>query len=604
MRKWIIRGGLAGVIVALVYLQFTPRDRFAPAPRFFESQKAAPAAYLMARHAEKSQNVETAAHYYNEVAKKLYTPNRDVLEDSLRTYLVAGDMAAAVDVAQDMVALVPNHQRANLILALEAFKGENFEAVQTHLNIINTSPIAKFLRPHFDLWLALLEEDKATHNQAREVLLQSKVFQPVNLAQAARAAEYAGDIKTAAQIYNLGVHAKGLDYLFFTLDYAQFLERQGNVLKAEKTYRHYATKRFAHSYIKAGLARLAAQEAPPPLAASPIHHLMRGLQAVSETMQTQGRQELALIYGNLSHYLATDDEEDKTTIALLYYQNAQRAAALSLWTLARDLYLKVKGGGRLDFRARIRAAEIIDEMGDTQTAIATLSALAGEGASEEGADLSPSVLVEMRQNAQIVLGDLYRRHERFAEAERSYSRAINAASDDNPVSWNLYFARGIARERIGEWSQAESDLHKARRLSRNDPHVLNYLGYSWVDKGVYLHESLNILRQAVKAAPNNGFFLDSLGWAYYRLGNYNNALAFVERATQLEPTDATITDHLGDILWRMGRKMEARYQWRKALAFSPSEELRIQIEKKQKHGLGKKKRPPKIRRLPRGGVEI
>ncbi|MBE8191490.1 MAG: tetratricopeptide repeat protein [Alphaproteobacteria bacterium] len=615
MRKWLIKGSVAligvGLGTALVYQALpphnSPHNRLTNAGvSFFHTQgRAAPAAYLMARHAEKAENVEVAAHYYNEAARGLRNaPNRAVLEDTMRTYLMAGDGAAAAAIAKDIVKITPTHQRANLLLALAALKRGNVAQAQIYLEAMTASPIAKFLRPHFDLWLSLEQNDNAAHTQARETLLQSKIFQLVNLAQTARAAEYAGDIKTAAQIYNLGVNAKGLNHLFFTLDYAQFLERQGNILKARKTYLHYQNKRFAHAYVKAGLARLKTQDpqaSPPPLSTTPLHHLMKGLQALAEVMQAQGRQELALIYGNMAHYLITDNEEDTTSATLLQYQNAQRAAALSLWQLARRNFTNVKGGGRLAFRAQIRAAEIIDEMGDTETAIAALTELAEQGTAE---NLNSQVLIEMRQKAQIVLGDLYRHHERFNEAERAYSLAINAASDANPPSWNLYFARGIARERIGEWSQAETDLHKARRLSRNDPHVLNYLGYSWVDKGLYLHESLNILRQAVRAAPNNGFFLDSLGWAYYKLGNYNNALAFVERAAQIEPTDATITDHLGDILWRMGRHLEARYQWRKALAFNPSDTLRTQIEKKNIAGLGVKKRPSRIKRLPRGGMEI
>ena len=132
---------------------------------------------------------------------------------------------------------------------------------------------------------------------------------------------------------------------------------------------------------------------------------------------------------------------------------------------------------------------------------------------------------------------------------------------------------------------AEVDLQKARQLSGDEPHVLNYLGYSWVDQGIYLKEGLAIIELAVRKEPSNGFFVDSLGWAYYRLGEHEKALGYLEHASRLEPTDPVITEHLGDVLWRLGREVEARYQWRKALAFNPIEEDRVKIESKLVTGL-------------------
>ena len=144
--------------------------------------------------------------------------------------------------------------------------------------------------------------------------------------------------------------------------------------------------------------------------------------------------------------------------------------------------------------------------------------------------------------ALVALGDIYRGDERFEEAETSYDRAIQELPEEQPLHWHVYFARGIARERLGDWEQAEIDLLTARRLSNDEPHVLNYLGYSWIDKGMYLQEALQIIVKAVKQKPNNGFFVDSLGWAYYRLGDYNKALFYLSaphncnRPTRLLPT--------------------------------------------------------------------
>ena len=167
----------------------------------------------------------------------------------------------------------------------------------------------------------------------------------------------------------------------------------------------------------------------------------------------------------------------------------------------------------------------------------------------------------------------------------SIDDGIGMIDREGTSHWHLYFARGITRERQGNWIMAEVDLQKARQLSGDEPHVLNYLGYSWVDQGIYLKEGLAIIELAVRKEPSNGFFVDSLGWAHYRLGEHEKALGYLEHASRLEPTDPVITEHLGDVLWRLGREVEARYQWRKALAFNPIEEDRVKIESKLVTGL-------------------
>jgi Flp pilus assembly protein TadD len=178
---------------------------------------------------------------------------------------------------------------------------------------------------------------------------------------------------------------------------------------------------------------------------------------------------------------------------------------------------------------------------------------------------------------------------------------LGAESQDD---WHLYFARGITRERMGNWREAEMDLQRARRLSNDEPHVLNYLGYSWIDQGIHLDEGLKIIRQAVSKSPKNGSFVDSLGWALFKLGRYDEALDVLQKAGELEPVDPVVTDHLGDTLWRLGRQFEARYQWRKALAFEPEDRDRANIEKKLLMGLGPVPKAKPEAYMPRGGTAI
>ncbi len=149
----------------------------------------------------------------------------------------------------------------------------------------------------------------------------------------------------------------------------------------------------------------------------------------------------------------------------------------------------------------------------------------------------------------------------------------------------MFYFRGICYERSHQWSNAEADMKKALELYPDQPLVLNYLGYSWVDQGVHLEEGMNMIRRSVEQRPDDGYIVDSLGWAYFRIGNYDEAVKNLERAVELKPEDPTINDHLGDAYWRVGRKLEAHFQWSHAKDLNPEQEDLPKIEAKLKDGL-------------------
>jgi tetratricopeptide (TPR) repeat protein len=206
-----------------------------------------------------------------------------------------------------------------------------------------------------------------------------------------------------------------------------------------------------------------------------------------------------------------------------------------------------------------------------QEAIALLSDLV----EEDRSDIATSV----------ALGNVYRSQRMFEEAGEVYDSAINVLGDVPPAYWTLYYYRGIAHERTGEWTKAEADFRKALEMEPEQPLVLNYLGYSWIDRGENLEEALDMVRRAVRARPDDGYIIDSLGWAYYRLGRYEDAVRELERAVTLRPLDPVINDHLGDAYWKVDRKLEAMFQWSHALENDPEEDLRGKIEAKLAGGL-------------------
>jgi Flp pilus assembly protein TadD len=178
--------------------------------------------------------------------------------------------------------------------------------------------------------------------------------------------------------------------------------------------------------------------------------------------------------------------------------------------------------------------------------------------------------------------------ERFPEAVEAYDRALALVDAPQPAHWVLYYTRGIANERAGNWNDAEADFRAALKLEPDQPLVLNYLGYSLVEKQRDLDEALGMIEKAVRGEPDDGYITDSLGWVLYRLGRYDEAVKPMLRAVELTPDDPVINDHLGDVLWKVGRRREAEFQWRRALSFGPADDLDMdRIRKKLEVGLDK-----------------
>jgi len=150
----------------------------------------------------------------------------------------------------------------------------------------------------------------------------------------------------------------------------------------------------------------------------------------------------------------------------------------------------------------------------------------------------------------------------------------------NKTIWPLLYARAVAEQETGNWAKAEADLKQALVLSPNEPQLLNYLGYSWVDQQRNIKEALSMLEKARALSPQDGYIIDSVGWAYYHLGRYDEAVDALQDAVELVPGDSTINDHLGDAYLKAGRTLEAQFQWNHALAFGPEPGEKAKIEKK------------------------
>ncbi|WP_375258300.1 tetratricopeptide repeat protein [Citreimonas sp.] len=267
--------------------------------------------------------------------------------------------------------------------------------------------------------------------------------------------------------------------------------------------------------------------------------------------------DLTLIYARIATYLRAD-HVDAMLLA------AELLESLGQYDLAIETYSGVPSDNAVYHAAEIGRAEALRRKGDTDAAIAVLDRLR-----ESHDDMAV---------VHSTLADFYREQERYADATEAYTAALDRTDEVGERQWFLFYARGIAHERQDMWEQAEADFRRALELNPEQPQVLNYLGYSLVEKQQKLDEALDMIERAVAARPDSGYIVDSLGWVLYRLGRYDEAVGHMERAAELMPVDPVVNDHLGDVYWAVGRELEAEFQWKRALSFVDWEDAAEEVD--------------------------
>jgi tetratricopeptide (TPR) repeat protein len=297
---------------------------------------------------------------------------------------------------------------------------------------------------------------------------------------------------------------------------------------------------------------------------SPTDGIAEVYHTVASFLRREAGDEYTLLYSRVVSYLRPDH-----TDAIL--QSASLLESMEKFELAVATYKQVPSDDPSFHAAELGRAEALRKLGKLDAASEVLEQL-----TRSHGDL-PIV--------HVTLGDLMRQMERFGDAVTAYDKALSLYPSEEQNQWFIYYARAIAHERQDVWDKAEADFRKALELNPDQPQVLNYLGYSLVEKQVKLDEALDMIERAVAARPDSGYIVDSLGWVLYRLGRYDEAIVHMERAAELMPVDPIVNDHLGDVLWAVGRTREAQFQWTRALSFDPEEKDATRIRRKLEVGL-------------------
>lgn len=253
------------------------------------------------------------------------------------------------------------------------------------------------------------------------------------------------------------------------------------------------------------------------------------------------------------------------------FQLADISSKLEENDRAIDIYQEIPVKSPYYRDAELRLALILADGGKSEEAIHHLSALEKEFPED--------------QRISMAMTGVYMQDKAYDKAAEVMGRAIARIPHLQKENWLMLYQRGMAEERLKEWDKAEPDFRKALELYPNQPQVLNYLGYSLIDRNEKLDEALNMVKKAVELRAQDGYIVDSLGWAYYKLGRYDEAVKTLENAIKLRPEDPTINDHLGDAYWQVGRKLEATFQWNHAIAGKPEPDELAKIQEKLKSGL-------------------
>jgi tetratricopeptide (TPR) repeat protein len=513
--------------------------------------------YLAARLAASDHNISDASRLYN--ASLATDPgNADILSHAFLYTAASGDVSKAAELAGELVKSDPDNRAARLTLAVEAMKTGNYAAARANLTSSAKGAFTGLTMVLLDAWAAAgMGDSKAAETDLGQVVSQGGTQ---TLADFHRGLieDLAGQDKAAEAAYKSAVSSGG-ESPRIAEAYGRFLERSGKIDEARTYYTKLKTDSALTPVAMAGLSRLASGQKPDRLISNPAAGCAEALFGIAASLTEDNSADVAVLYLRLALYLAPDLDLAKIVLA-------DRFEALGKYQDAIAVYETLAKNSPYRPAAEVQVALDKTRLGHDDQAVSELLSLTQEDPKDT--------------TAWTALGDAYRDQDKYDDAAQAYDHAVALLGNDKNTAWPLYYARGIAEERSHHWDAAEGDLKHALQLSPEQPQVLNYLGYSWVDQGRHLPEALTMLEKAHSLSPFDGYIADSVGWAYYRLGRYPDAVKALENAIQLVPGDATVNEHLGDAYWKIGRKLDARFQWSHALAFGPDATAKAELEKK------------------------
>jgi tetratricopeptide (TPR) repeat protein len=519
--------------------------------------------YLAARHASVERDANSAAAFYRS-ALRSDPKNNELLDRAFISSLADGDIDEAVKLADRILTLDKSNRVARLVVGVRDLKQKKYATAQININQSIRGPITDLVATLLSGWASYGAGDTKTAIANIDKLTGPEWYPIFKDLHSGMILELANREKDAGarleRAYKLD------DSMLRVADaYARWTSRNKDAAAATAIYEAFDKKLPRHPLVQEGIRETKAGKKLPPLVDSAQAGAAEALYGIGATLTRRGGEDLALVYLQLSLYLQPTHPMALLSLADLYESVKKPQMAIKV-------YERVPANSPLKKNAQIQLATNLDTADRSDEAIKILK----EVVAEDPKDIE----------AIMALGNIERGRKKFADCAQTYTQGIDVmpvAAEKN--AWVTYYYRGICEERSKQWSKAEADMRKALDMQPEQPHVLNYLGYSWIDQGINLDEGMKMIKRAVDQRPDDGYIVDSLGWAYYRIGNFEDAVKNLERAIDLKPEDPTINDHLGDAYWRVGRTLEAKFQWAHARDLKPEPEELPKIEAKIENGL-------------------
>ena len=520
--------------------------------------------YLAGRHAEQIRDYAAAASWFD----KAFAGDPNSPELVSRTFLMAvgaGNFDRAKPLAEQELKVDSTDALAGLVMIVDRLKAGDTASALKYAAALPSDGVHRFVGPLALAWARMAAGDLQGADAALQQLDKFNGFKPLKDFQLGLLYDFAGQTEKAESYYTKTLADNDQLNWRLTDAIANFYERHGKTDKAKALY-----QKFKDQNVGSEIAETVLSARPPgvpkAMIASATDGLAESMFDLASVLNQTETIDLALIYDRFALWLQPDFRLAQLLIAdVLSTQNEPAQSLAVLQSIPKT--------SPYSWSARLRAAADLEDLDRADEAITELKQMATEQPKTIGADIQ--------------LGDIFRNKKRYDEAAAAYNEAIErAAANGIPERWALFYDRGVSYERAGDWKKAEADLERALSLKPDQPLILNYLGYSWVDKGEKLDQGLKMIEKAVELRPEDGYIVDSLGWAHYRMGDYAGAVEFLERAVELVPSDSTINNHLGDAYWRTGRLTEARYQWHRALQFGPDKDDVEPLQSKLEKGLG------------------
>ncbi len=520
-------------------------------------------AFLVARFASLTNDPRTALEHYA-VALKSSGGETEIAERAVFAALLSGDFDEAERMAQAATGGGPSGSAlVRLTRAVAAIRDNRPAKAAGLLEGGDFGPFNQMMAANLRAWTALETDGPEA---ARSLLLQAAVddalLDSVTLYMLGLVDLAAGEDERALATLET-VWAEGPRLAVATEAHVRLLSQRGNTARALSILQTFRAEIGPNPALETLRVRLDAGEVLEIDRLDLREGAAMSIYAPAAALSAQTRGDLAGVYFAMA--LALDPELD---------------IARTLWADALD-----EAGRRGDALAILR--KVRPDSPFYATARGQMAwALRREMRNDEALEVASQALAARPdRDLRVQLADLFTSLQRDGEAEALLNKIIAGDEQARRPDWRLYLARGAARERLGRWPEAETDLQRARALSPDNPDILNHLGYGWIDRGLNLPQAIRLIERAVDLRPNSGQIVDSLGWAHYRLGEYSRAVVHLERAVEIEPGDAVINDHLGDAYWRVGRRLEAHFQWKRALGLGPDPALAAALHRKLAEGL-------------------